>query len=159
CVAGQCVFTTLDSCVMTPPEDCHNGIDDDGDGLIDCHDPDCASAPGCEGIEVCGDCIDNDGDGLVDYDDPDCCSSPEALDLRSMMLQPTPKKPTAKRLRVKARSTGFDPKAIDPMHADTTIQLSSPNGMILCEHIPADAWKHKNPKSFLFLDKTGTVAG
>jgi gliding motility-associated-like protein len=27
--------------VMTCPEDCNNGIDDDGDGLIDCDDPDC----------------------------------------------------------------------------------------------------------------------
>jgi hypothetical protein len=31
---------------------CHNGIDDDGDGLIDCADPDCFSDPGC-GAPVC----------------------------------------------------------------------------------------------------------
>ena len=27
-------------------ENCSNGIDDDGDGLIDCFDQDCACAPG-----------------------------------------------------------------------------------------------------------------
>ncbi|MGE4602513.1 MAG: hypothetical protein AAEJ65_06380 [Planctomycetota bacterium] len=31
-------------CVL---EDCSNGIDDDGDGLIDCFDPDCAADPAC----------------------------------------------------------------------------------------------------------------
>jgi hypothetical protein len=30
-----------------PPEDCTNGIDDDGDTLVDCDDPDCASSPSC----------------------------------------------------------------------------------------------------------------
>lgn len=28
-------------------EDCNNGIDDDGDGLVDCKDPDCASNLDC----------------------------------------------------------------------------------------------------------------
>ena len=28
-------------------ENCTNGVDDDGDGLIDCEDPDCAASPGC----------------------------------------------------------------------------------------------------------------
>ena len=31
----------------TPQEICDNGIDDDGDGLIDCDDPDCSSADNC----------------------------------------------------------------------------------------------------------------
>ncbi|MEK6607894.1 MAG: hypothetical protein AABZ30_09560, partial [Myxococcota bacterium] len=33
-------------------EDCENAIDDDADGLADCDDPNCASAPSCEGV-VC----------------------------------------------------------------------------------------------------------
>ena len=33
------------------PEDCTNGIDDDGDGLVDCNDPDCAAYPGCLPVE------------------------------------------------------------------------------------------------------------
>ncbi|MEE2889660.1 MAG: M4 family metallopeptidase, partial [Planctomycetota bacterium] len=28
-------------------ENCSNGVDDDGDGLIDCEDPECATAPNC----------------------------------------------------------------------------------------------------------------
>ena len=159
CSAGVCTSTSLDDCSSNPPEDCHNGVDDDGDGLVDCHDPDCAGVPGCEGVEVCGDCIDNDGDGLADYDDPDCCAAPEKLDVRRMMLQPTPKKPNANRLRLKARDTGFDPKTLNPMAMDTTIQMSSPSGMVLCEHIPATAWTHKNPQAFRFKDKTSTLAG
>ena len=31
----------------TPSEDCDNGIDDDGDTLADCDDPDCAAAANC----------------------------------------------------------------------------------------------------------------
>lgn len=46
--------------------ECSDGEDNDGDGLIDCYDPDC----GCEA--VCDDGIDNDGDGLTDCDDDDC---------------------------------------------------------------------------------------
>lgn len=64
------------------PEDCSNGIDDDGDGLADCEDPDCD----CEDIEICDNDIDDDGDGLVDCEDPDlaedcCCYVPPTLEL------------------------------------------------------------------------------
>ena len=48
------------------PEICNNGIDDDGDGLIDNNDPDCFMS------EICNDGLDNDGDGLIDCDDLDC---------------------------------------------------------------------------------------
>jgi MYXO-CTERM domain-containing protein len=39
----------------TGSEDCMNGADDDGDGLIDCADPECASAGYCSGPEACED--------------------------------------------------------------------------------------------------------
>ena len=55
------------SCAMNcggdKPEDCTNGIDDDRDGLVDCHDPDCASPTcvcnrnetrGCASVGICG---------------------------------------------------------------------------------------------------------
>ena len=49
------------------PELCSNGVDDDGDGRIDCDDLHCSSNPaiGCEGAfensdELCSDEIDND---------------------------------------------------------------------------------------------------
>jgi hypothetical protein len=35
-----------------PQEDCTNGIDDDGDGLIDCEDPSCSGYADCPVIEV-----------------------------------------------------------------------------------------------------------
>jgi hypothetical protein len=50
------------------PENCSNGIDDDGDGLADGRDPDCFVTP----EEICDNGIDDDGDELVDADDPDC---------------------------------------------------------------------------------------
>ena len=59
-------------------ENCKNGIDDDGDGLIDCADTfQCAGETDC-GFEErnfnCTDGIDNDGDGDIDGDDSDCNS-------------------------------------------------------------------------------------
>ena len=36
-------------------EVCDNGVDDDGDGLIDCADPDCSTFPGCGGGGGLGD--------------------------------------------------------------------------------------------------------
>lgn len=33
---------------QTPVEDCNNGLDDDGDGLIDCYDQDCTCTGQCE---------------------------------------------------------------------------------------------------------------
>jgi hypothetical protein len=38
---------TLSTSKTTSPEICNNGIDDDGDGAIDCADLDCANAPNC----------------------------------------------------------------------------------------------------------------
>ena len=61
-------------------ENCKNGIDDDGDGLIDCADVfQCAGETDC-GFEDrnfnCADGINNDGDTLIDCDDvvdcPNC---------------------------------------------------------------------------------------
>lgn len=37
-------------CQSTCQEICDNGIDDDGDGLIDCYDPDCCGNGNCDGI-------------------------------------------------------------------------------------------------------------
>lgn len=69
------------------PEDCTNGLDDDGDGFVDCTDMDCWSDEDNDGFlalpcgldcddnnpaiypgpsEICGDGIDNNCDGLVD---------------------------------------------------------------------------------------------
>jgi hypothetical protein len=160
CVAGACVAGPIDNCSTNGPEtDCQDAFDNDGDGLVDCSDTDCAGTAACGGFEVCGDCIDNDGDGLVDYQDDDCCAAPRDLDVRRMMLRPEPKRARAKRLRLKVRDTGFDRATLDPRLAGATLQISDADGTILCQPIPAAAWTHRNPRSFNFKDKTGTVAG
>jgi hypothetical protein len=71
-------FTLSLACGATPgAEFCTNGLDDDGDGLVDCNDPVCTAHPAClVAAEVCTDGVDNDGDGLVDCSDPDCFTQP-----------------------------------------------------------------------------------
>jgi len=61
---------------------CANGLDDDGDGLKDAEDDDCAPQTGTNGVappstgealaDVCRNDADDDGDGLTDGDDPGC---------------------------------------------------------------------------------------
>jgi V8-like Glu-specific endopeptidase len=50
------------------PEICDDGIDNDGDGLTDCEDPDCSSEPACD---IGGGCTDADGDGWC-VEEGDC---------------------------------------------------------------------------------------
>ncbi len=70
-------------------EICSDGIDNDGDGLIDCLDPDCCSDPACpayasnegaNGGVCCANSLDDDGDGLIDGEDPDCGGPPPGPD-------------------------------------------------------------------------------
>ncbi|MBU1241457.1 hypothetical protein KKF84_02435 [Myxococcota bacterium] len=56
---------------------CDDGVDNDGDGTIDCADSDCAAA--C--VEVCDDGIDNDGNGDVDCDDSACAGNAACPDV------------------------------------------------------------------------------
>jgi|GEM_PF-1354017 len=61
----------------TIPE-CGDGIDNDGDGLIDDADPGCIAgdAEAADPAVACNDTLDNDGDGLTDFpDDPGCDSA------------------------------------------------------------------------------------
>lgn len=51
-------------------EDCTTPGDEDGDGLADCEDADCFTAPSC--TESCLGGADEDADGLVDCADDDC---------------------------------------------------------------------------------------
>ncbi len=62
------------NCVLAPPpfeSNCSNGIDDDGDGLIDCEDPDCYTSNSCT-VEICDNGIDDDLDGWIDCSDSEC---------------------------------------------------------------------------------------
>ncbi len=59
------------------PNQCSNGVDDDGDGVTDGADPGCASGADTSEHDVnksCDDGLDNDGDGAVDLADLDCTS-------------------------------------------------------------------------------------
>jgi uncharacterized membrane protein len=68
--------------VVVLPPGCDDGIDDDGDGLVDLVDPGCSHADDLsEGFatSVCGDGIDDDEDGAVDFPaDPGCSSAADA---------------------------------------------------------------------------------
>ncbi|MFA6436993.1 MAG: hypothetical protein WC242_02665 [Candidatus Paceibacterota bacterium] len=59
-------------------EDCDNTMEDDGDGKIDCEDPDCSADPACvpPPIEICTGGVDEDNDGLVDCADDNCLGDP-----------------------------------------------------------------------------------
>lgn len=59
-------------CDMAPAcvEDCKNGLDDDGDGKIDCQDKACDNSPDC--VESCNNDLDDDGDGYIDCKDSQC---------------------------------------------------------------------------------------
>ena len=69
-VAGEAKLpATLVHAEVSPPgaaaEDCANGVDDDGDGDVDCDDADCADAANCEVVPVgdYGFSFGTDGDG------------------------------------------------------------------------------------------------
>ena len=55
-------------------EQCDNGVDDDGNGLVDCTDAGCGGAAACnaEWPEDCRNGRDDDGDGFEDCADADC---------------------------------------------------------------------------------------
>jgi hypothetical protein len=61
---------------------CSDGIDDDGDGLVDLDDPGCytpTDAFETNAIAGCDDGFDNDGDGLVDWINDPGCEHPTSL--------------------------------------------------------------------------------
>ncbi len=64
-------------------EICDNGIDDTGNGLTDCEDPECVDHPACaDPFEICDNGIDDTGNGLTDCEDPECaeewfCNEPQ----------------------------------------------------------------------------------
>ncbi len=64
------------NCVLAPPpfeSNCTGGIDEDGDGLIDCDDPDCYTSNRCV-VEICDNGLDDDNDGWIDCSDSECFS-------------------------------------------------------------------------------------
>lgn len=59
--------------VVPEADNCGDGVDNEGDGLVDCLDPDCVGTPAC--IENCTNGVDDDADGMIDCADADCFTS------------------------------------------------------------------------------------
>ncbi len=156
CTGGVCGHTDVPGC---GPEQCSDGIDNDGDGLVDCADPDCANAPECRPHEICGNCIDDDGDGLVDYEDADCCRQAGALVIERMTLEPAGLKLRGNRLAMKARYATSVPPLFDPVAQDTTLQMSDAHGPLFCQTIARAHWKHPHRRRYRFEDRRGRFAG
>ncbi len=60
----------VDDLAADTVENCTNGVDDNGDGRIDCNDPYCNYAKACQ--EDCLNNIDDDGNGDIDCNDIQC---------------------------------------------------------------------------------------
>jgi hypothetical protein len=86
----------LDASVDAEAEaECSDGVDNDGDGLIDFPtDPGCDSPQDDDERNQCVDGVDNDGDGLVDLPADPGCDSPQDDDERDG----APGGPTARQL-------------------------------------------------------------
>lgn len=71
---------------------CSNHLDDDGDGLIDCEDPDCAGTEACEKTSAtCENGIDDDRNGTLDCRQESCRALPickDAVPTDSCLLLP-----------------------------------------------------------------------
>jgi hypothetical protein len=78
CKAALAAYKESGACVSEASErSCKDGIDNDGDGFIDCKDKGCESTTACLGrLEnskaACSDGQDNDSDGFIDCNDRDC---------------------------------------------------------------------------------------
>lgn len=74
---------------------CADGIDDEGDGRVDCEDPDCLRDPACAHLlqnelpavseSDCGNAIDDDKDGATDCVDEDCLSDAACAHLTGLI--------------------------------------------------------------------------
>src|SRR5262245_44261333 len=83
-VAAFVPALTASGATKTRPQ-CSDGIDNDGDGLIDLGpDPGCTSPSDnseADPLPACSDGIDNDGNGLIDFPaDPGCDSATDTLE-------------------------------------------------------------------------------
>ena len=154
CPAGACTHQSIAGC---PAEICDDRIDNDGDGAVDCADPDCIGSPACP-LEICGNCIDDDGDGLVDYEDADCCDQSSALGLKKLRFRTKPVV-GKNRLRLKARFAETTPERFEESVPGTTIQLRDVEGELFCQNVPFVPNAALARKGlYKFKDKTGTLA-
>ncbi len=64
-------------CLETYEANCSDGIDDDGNGRVDCMDALCKNGPECPHVppEICNNLLDDDSDGFPDCEDDECVSA------------------------------------------------------------------------------------
>ncbi|MBJ95648.1 MAG: hypothetical protein CMP23_14390 [Rickettsiales bacterium] len=85
---------------LSGPEDCNDGVDNDGNGAADCEDSGCAADPGCQddpskgyepelGFEDCDNEKDDDKDRETDCEDDDCKDDPSCNSDRAPGQAPT----------------------------------------------------------------------
>jgi len=73
----QCSFDETGCYNYETGSACQDGIDNDGDGDIDCDDSNCVAYPACVTTETsCTNHYDDDGDGDTDCADSDCVNDP-----------------------------------------------------------------------------------
>jgi cysteine-rich repeat protein len=61
------------------PENCGDGVDNDGNGQIDCNDAACTNVAVCNPTENCNVVGDEDNDGDADCADADCAADPDCV--------------------------------------------------------------------------------
>lgn len=76
---NESTFDISMACASTGYEDCGNSTDDDGDGLVDCDDPECWGVGACSTETDCGNDADDDLDGAIDCADSDCVADVNCL--------------------------------------------------------------------------------
>ena len=73
CSQAQATIHVVATPVPVAAPACDDGLDGDGDGLVDFpHDPGCPAPHSHPENPECDDGIDNDGDGLTDFGDAKC---------------------------------------------------------------------------------------
>lgn len=86
-------FGETDAGGQLPNPQCSDGIDNDGDGLVDFPaDPDCTDALDDSEADLpqCSDGIDNDNDGLIDFPaDPSCTDALDDSEADIPVMLPT----------------------------------------------------------------------
>jgi len=117
---------------------CSDGRDNDGDGLVDCEDGDCATTHACL-EEDCEDGLDNDSDGYGDCQDEDCWGGGVCPVVRSRVLGGE-----MTHQRDYKQSTGFL-SAGQVTFLDTTwrtsVQLNDIYGTAMVWHPAVESWQ------------------